>query len=374
MPEPVSLTASITYWPAGTRDVAPGVGLVELHVRGLDGEPAALRHRVARVDDQVDDHLLELAGVRLHAVQARRRHHRQLDVLADQPAQHRLHGGHHRVQVEHLGLQHLLAAEGQELPGERGGAVRGRAHERGVAVDRVLRPQPRQDHLGAPRDDGEQVVEVVRDAAREPADRLHLLGLAELLLELAPLRDVLEQAERADRGAARVAQHRDRRADLDAPAVPAQEAALVVAQEAVLIEPPLHAPGLLEAPRIHVDHRGADHLVRPAPEHRLGAPAEVGDAAVPVGGDDRVRRVLGDGLEEIARVADLAVQRRVLERHRALPHERGQQGQLVLGVGSPLHVAQAQHADDAIARLQRHREHRPEPGGADAAPPPTRAG
>ena len=41
-----------------------------------------------------------------------------------------------------------------------------------------------QQHLGVAADDGEQVVEVVGDAAGEPADGLHLLRLAELLLEL----------------------------------------------------------------------------------------------------------------------------------------------------------------------------------------------
>ena len=44
------------------------------------------------------------------------------------------------------------------------------------------------EQLAVAEDDGEQVVEVVRDAAGEPADRLHLLRLAELLLE--PFRSV----------------------------------------------------------------------------------------------------------------------------------------------------------------------------------------
>ena len=40
-----------------------------------------------------------------------------------------------------------------------------------------------QEELAPPRDHGEQVVEVVRDAAGEAPDRLHLLGVAELRLE-----------------------------------------------------------------------------------------------------------------------------------------------------------------------------------------------
>ena len=44
-------------------------------------------------------------------------------------------------------------------------------------------------------DGGQRVVEVVRDAAREPADRLHLLRLPELILELAAVGDVLHRAD-----------------------------------------------------------------------------------------------------------------------------------------------------------------------------------
>ena len=43
--------------------------VVELDVARLDGELAAARHRVARVDDEVHDHLLELAGIGQHARQ-----------------------------------------------------------------------------------------------------------------------------------------------------------------------------------------------------------------------------------------------------------------------------------------------------------------
>ena len=49
-------------------------------------------------------------------------------------------------------------------------------------------------------DAGQDVVEVVGDAAGELADRLHLLGLAQLLLERAPLRHVLRDGlEAVDR-------------------------------------------------------------------------------------------------------------------------------------------------------------------------------
>ena len=44
-----------------------------------------------------------------------------------------------------------------------------------------------EEQLAVAEDDGEQVVEVVGHAAGQPSDRLHLLGLAELLLGVVPL-------------------------------------------------------------------------------------------------------------------------------------------------------------------------------------------
>ena len=44
-------------------------------------------------------------------------------------------------------------------------------------------------------DDAQHVVEVVRDAAGEPADGLELRGVEQALLELAPLGDVEHGAE-----------------------------------------------------------------------------------------------------------------------------------------------------------------------------------
>ena len=47
-----------------------------------------------------------------------------------------------------------------------------------------------EEEVGEADDRGEQVVEVVGDAAREPADRLELVALRELLLERALVGDL----------------------------------------------------------------------------------------------------------------------------------------------------------------------------------------
>ena len=105
------------------------------------------------------------------------------DVLADEAAQHRLHAAHDLVQIDDAGLHDLLPAEGEELPGQGGGPVGGLLHQLDVAAKRTLGRELEQQQLAPAGDDGEQVVEVVRDPAGEPPDRFHLLGVTELRLE-----------------------------------------------------------------------------------------------------------------------------------------------------------------------------------------------
>ena len=87
-----------------------------------------------------------------------------------------------RLAALHLRL--VPARQREQLAGERGAAL-------GAAVDlldraaqaRALR-QLVEEHLAVTEDRGEHGVEIVGDAASEPSDRLHLLRLPELLLEL----------------------------------------------------------------------------------------------------------------------------------------------------------------------------------------------
>ena len=82
-----------------------------------------------------------------------------------------------------FGPDHLVASERQQLTGERGGALRGRGDLGGRRVERMLGPQAAGDQFRVADDHREQVVEVVRDAAGEAADRFELLRLMELRFE-----------------------------------------------------------------------------------------------------------------------------------------------------------------------------------------------
>src|SRR5207245_276113 len=99
-------------------------GAVELDVRGLDGEPTTLRHRVPGIDGEVQDDLLDLRRVGLDAAEGRVEQGDQLDRLADQRLEHLRHAGHDPVEVEHARLEHLLAAEREALLSERRRAIR----------------------------------------------------------------------------------------------------------------------------------------------------------------------------------------------------------------------------------------------------------
>ncbi len=149
-------------------------------MRGLEHQPTALFHRVARVDGEVDHHLLELARVGLDAAQIGSQFEHQLDLIADQTLQHLVHVRQHPVDVEHLALHHLPAAEREQLPRQHRGRLPGAVHLQDVGADRMVLAELLDHELAVPEDAGEQVVEVVRDAAGELADRFHLLRLAEL--------------------------------------------------------------------------------------------------------------------------------------------------------------------------------------------------
>ena len=124
------------------------------------------------------------------------------------PAEHRAQLGHHRVEVDDPRLQHLFPAEGEQLTGESRRPVRGPVDLQHVEPALVLVVDRPQQQLRVSDDGRQEVVEVVGDAAGELADGLHLLGLAELLLEDLLLADVSHVDEEVERAARRVLHHR----------------------------------------------------------------------------------------------------------------------------------------------------------------------
>ena len=106
-----------------------------------------------------------------------------------------LEAGHQLVQIENPGLEHLAAAEGQELLGERRGALPGLHdlfHRMAVAISGG---EAVQDELAVAGDDGQQVIEIVRHAAGQHPHGFHLLRLAELLFQAAAAGNVVQDGQ-----------------------------------------------------------------------------------------------------------------------------------------------------------------------------------
>ncbi len=180
-------------------NMATGIRGVQIRVGRLDGEPASPRHSVPGVGDEVHEDLLDLARVGGHVSEPRIPGNHQGDILPDQPPQHLIHVRDDGIEVQHLRLEHLLPAEGEELAGEIGRPLRRLLHEFEIRARRVLGIQAPQQQLDAPNHDREEVIEIVGHAAGEAPDGLELSGLGELVLGLrecliGPLGLVIEPA------------------------------------------------------------------------------------------------------------------------------------------------------------------------------------
>ena len=170
-------------------------------VAGPHQDAAAVGHGVACVDDEVDDHLLELVEIGLDQPQVAAVLDVDLDLLADQPAHHVLQLGQNVAELQHLGPQRLPAREGQQLAHQAGRPVAVLLDLHDVLEGRIGRPVVGQQQVGIAQDRGQDVVEVMRDAAGQLADGLHLLRLDEAFLQGA----LLGRVEREDVDVGRLA-------------------------------------------------------------------------------------------------------------------------------------------------------------------------
>ncbi len=186
---------------------------VEMAVGGLDGEPPAVRHRVARVDGEVDDRILELVRVDRGVPQPAGEHGLDRHRLADRAVEQFRHALHQPVDVDRSDLERMLAREREQALHQDGGALGGLAAIGEPAAHAFGPVEAPQREVEIADDGGQQVVEVVRDTAGEAADRLHLLRLTQCFLGLLAARDFVTQ-HLVDRGlASRAAQRQQAERD-----------------------------------------------------------------------------------------------------------------------------------------------------------------
>ena len=113
-----------------------------------------------------------------------------LDASADQRADQLCNAFDLLADIEHLRRQRLPAREGQKLSGQLGRPVHRVGNRVDVAAAALVGQVATPEEIGGRTDDREQIVEIVRDAAGELADRLHLLRLTQRFLGLAALGDI----------------------------------------------------------------------------------------------------------------------------------------------------------------------------------------
>ncbi len=234
--------------------------LVELDVCGDDGKPTAIRHGIPGVDGEVHNDLFDLAGVGLDPPQVWGQGRRQRDVSADEPPEHCLEIAHDAVQVEDLGLKHLLAAEGEELARKICPPLSSLDDlfdlAAAVGVLDVL-----EQHVANADDHTEDVVEIVGDAARQPADRLQFLQLAHFPFHPFLLSHVADGPDEVDGSILRVVHRRDRDVAVSSPCT---------VRRGLLPADGLVSPDSLG---VLVEHqrqrRLRDHLVHQFPDHLL---------------------------------------------------------------------------------------------------------
>ena len=151
---------------------------------GFDLDATAGGHGVACVDDEIDQHLFDLAGIGKDRGDVASQVCLEADVFADEASEHGLAAGDHGVEIDHAWVERLPAAEGQELPRE------GRcARDTGADLVQVITGSGvqrerlhRQFRVTA--DGSQDVVEIVGHTAGELADGFHALGVDELRVEL----------------------------------------------------------------------------------------------------------------------------------------------------------------------------------------------
>jgi len=103
------------------------VTLVELRMRRLYDESATSWHRIARVDDEIHQHLFDLTLIGFDACQPRLQSCLQIDVFTDEAPQHLEHSTYRLVEIDDPGLENLLAAERKQLSHQSGRAFGGTA-------------------------------------------------------------------------------------------------------------------------------------------------------------------------------------------------------------------------------------------------------
>ena len=147
-------------------------------------ERAAVGHCIARVEREIEQDLVDLG--RVGDDRGRIVAHPKVgsDRGRQNSAKERGGATQQTSRLDFLESEFVLAAEGEQLPGEGSRSAACLDDDVRALLDLVLAlRQP--DQLCMAIDGGEEIVEVMRDASREATDRLELLSFLDLSLLVA---------------------------------------------------------------------------------------------------------------------------------------------------------------------------------------------
>ena len=185
------------------------VRLGEFDRGGFDGDTATLGHGIPGIGGQVHQDLLDLDRVDADAAEPLPGDEVEFDVFANQAVQRPSDVGDDGIQVDDAKCLYLFAAEGEQLPGQLRGSAGGGEYFLKLVLDRASRNDRIQGQFGIAGDDGEQVVEIVGDSARETADGIHFLSLQQLCFQAEPIRKVATVGDKVSNTAGGIAHGTD---------------------------------------------------------------------------------------------------------------------------------------------------------------------
>ena len=169
--------------------VTGGIGVVEKSIAGFYGELAMAVHRIAGIDRKIEQGVLDLNGVDKRVPQPAGDHGFDLDAFAKRAAQHVVDAAYQAARSITFG------ASGCRRPKARSCEASFDPREiAAIAVCSRCSPRRLPGHVARQKlqiaaNDLQDVVEIVRHAAGEFADRFHLLRLTKLIFGLSPLSD-----------------------------------------------------------------------------------------------------------------------------------------------------------------------------------------
>ena len=180
IPQPVSLTASRAYRP-GTAEGKVFNQSASRSMVFVSIMLPPLRHRVARIDDEIHQHLFEMTGIGADMAQAGRQGCFEFDIFADEAAEHPFHLRHGRVEIQHGRLGGFLATKSEELFRKARSSLTGVDDLDEKFASRFIDSVFFQNDFAVAQNDRQHIIEVVDDAADEPTDCVHFLCLKQII-------------------------------------------------------------------------------------------------------------------------------------------------------------------------------------------------